>query len=268
MSPASAQEATTAIEVYKVVGMDTLRLHVFYPPSDTSSSRAPAIVFFFGGGWVNGSPEQFFPHARYFASRGMVAISAEYRIKSRHGTTPFESVEDGKSAIRWVRAHAGELGVDPERIVAAGGSAGGQVAAAAGMLDAFDAAGEDLHMSSRPQALVLFNPVIDNGPEGYGYERIGDRYTAFSPLHNVDAQSPPTVLFLGTADALIPVATATRFEALMEGAGVRCDVHLYDEQPHGFFNYRDGDNPYYYHTVREADLFLKSLGYLAGEPTL
>ena len=75
-----------------------------------------AIVFFFGGGWVGGTPKQFFPHCTYLASRGMVAISAEYRVKDRHGVTPLECVLDGKSAVRWVRAHASELGIDPTLI--------------------------------------------------------------------------------------------------------------------------------------------------------
>lgn len=265
---AAAQPTPDERVVYKTVGEDTLRLHVFYPPAHGHTPPAPAMVFFFGGGWVGGSPDQFYPHAHYFASRGLVAISAEYRVRSRHGTTPFESVEDGKSAVRWIRAHAGRLGVDPTRIIAAGGSAGGQVAAAAGTLDAFDAPGEERSVSSRPQALVLFNPVIDNGPGGYGHDRIGDRYPDFSPLHNIDERTPPTILFLGTADALIPVDTAQRYRQAMEDAGVRCDLQLYDDQPHGFFNYRDGTNIYYYRTVRAADLFLKSLGYLTGEPTL
>lgn len=254
--------------VYKIVEDDTLRLHVFYPAAHSRATPAPALVFFFGGGWVTGGPEQFYPHAHYFASRDLVAISAEYRVKSRHGTSPFESVEDGKSAIRWIRAHADTLGVDPERIIAGGGSAGGQVAAATGTLEAFDAPGENLSISSRPQALVLFNPVIDNGPEGYGYDRIGDRYPRFSPIHNIDARTPPTILFLGTADQLVPVATATHYQRLMRRAGVRCEIHLYDEQPHGFFNYRDGQNTYYHQTVRAADRFLNTLGYLTGAPTL
>lgn len=239
-----------------------LRLHVFTPPGHRPTDRRPALIFFFGGAWNKGSPEQFFPHASYFASRGLVAIAAEYRIRSAHGTTPFESLRDAKSAIRWVRAHARELGVDSARIAAGGGSAGGHLAAAAGMLTGFEEPAEDSDISSRPDALVLFNPVVDNGPGGWGYGRIGERYREFSPMHNVRSTAPPTVVFLGTADRLIPVTTIRRFAALMREAGVRCDVHLYEGQEHGFFNYRRGDNPYYEETLRTAEAFLASLGYL------
>ena len=88
------------IVVYKKTEQGELRLHIFNPVGFSSSDSRPVIVFFFGGGWVNGNPEQFFPHSEYLASRGLVAISAEYRVENNHGTSPIECVKDGKSAIR------------------------------------------------------------------------------------------------------------------------------------------------------------------------
>lgn len=254
--------------VYKTVGETVLRLHVFFPPDHQAGDKRAAIVFFFGGGWVGGSPGQFYPHCQYFASRGMVAVSAEYRVKSRHGTSPYECVLDGKSAVRWLRLHASELGIDPRRIAAGGGSAGGHVAAATATLEGFREPAEGREISATPNALVLFNPVFDNGPEGYGYERVKDRWREFSPLHNITGEAPPTIVFLGTKDKLIPVSTAREYRKRMTDAGCRCDLHLYEGQPHGFFNYRDSENPYYNATVYEADKFLASLGYIQGAPTI
>lgn len=251
---------------YKEVGNTKLKLHIFTPKGHTQSDRRPAIVFFFGGGWTDGSPSQFHPHCRYLASRGMVAMSAEYRVKSRNNTTPRECVQDGKSAVRWIRQHAEEMGIDPARIAAGGGSAGGQVAAATGTTRGFEEDGEDLKASSRPDALVLFNPVFDNGPGGYGHSRVKEYWRDFSPMHNIDATTPPTIVFLGTEDELIPVSTAGEYKRLMEEQGRRCDLHLYEGQPHGFFNYSNPDN--YTRTVIQMDRFLASLGYLSGEPTL
>lgn len=111
--------------IYKTVDGVDLKLHLFYPSDSNRSDKMPAIIFFFGGGWNGGSPSQFYPHCKYFASRGMVAMSAEYRVKSVHGTSPRECVKDGKSAIRWIRQHAAQFGIDPNAIVAGGGSAGG-----------------------------------------------------------------------------------------------------------------------------------------------
>ncbi|MDA3923884.1 MAG: alpha/beta hydrolase fold domain-containing protein [Kiritimatiellae bacterium] len=249
--------------VYKTVGDVKLKLHLFNPEGHKAGDNRPAIVFFFGGGWNGGSPSQFYRQSAYLASRGMVAACAEYRVKSRNKTTPAECVKDGKSAVRWMRSHAEELGINPEKLAAGGGSAGGHVAAATGNVKGFEEDGEDLSVSSRANALVLFNPVYDNSSKGYGYDRVKDYWKEFSPINNIDAKSPPTVVFLGTKDKLIPVATANNFKALMEKAGVRSDLHLYKDQPHGFFN-----KAKYFETLLEADKFLTSLGYLKGEPTL
>ena len=107
--------------VFKSIGEVSLKLYVFNPPDHKASDARPALVLFFGGGWMHGDPSQFAKHAAYFASRGMVVVLPEYRTKEAHGTTPFECIADGKSAVRWVRAHATELGIDPQRIAAGGG---------------------------------------------------------------------------------------------------------------------------------------------------
>ncbi len=255
-------------ELYKTVGDVKLYLHIITPEGFSVSDKRPAIVFFFGGGWNGGSPTQFGQHCRYLASRGMVAISADYRVKSRNGTTPRECVQDGRSAVRWIRANAARLGIDPERIAAGGGSAGGHVAAATGTLDGLDEPGEDTSVSAKPNALVLFNPVYDNGPDGYGYERVKDYYKEISPLDNIKPGVPPTIVFLGTEDKLIPVSTANKYEAKMKAAGNRCETHLYEGEGHGFFNYGRGDAQLYRDTVEKMDRFLASLGYLEGEPTI
>ena len=260
--------AGTETELYKTVGDVKLYLHVVKPDGFKASDKRPAIVFFFGGGWNGGSPKQFEQHCRYLASRGMVAMAADYRVKSRNGTSPRECVQDGKSAVRWIRANAAGLGIDPERLAAGGGSAGGHVAAATGTLEGLDEPGEDTSVSAKPNALVLFNPVYDNGPDGYGYDRVRDYYREISPLDNIKPGAPPTIVFLGTEDKLIPVATAEKYEAKMEAVGSRCDTHLYEGQPHGFFNYGRGDGRCYTDTVYKMDKFLASLGYLEGEPTI
>ena len=252
--------------MFKEVDSTSLYLYIDYPPDFDDSNTYPAIVFFFGGGWTGGTPEQFSQHAKYFSKRGMVCFRADYRVKSRQGTTPFESLKDAKSAMRYVRAHAGELGVDPHKIVASGGSAGGYLAAATAMIDSYNEEGEELSTSCIPDALVLFNPVIDNGPGGYGFERIGEAYRVFSPLHNIRRGAPPTVLFLGTEDRLIPVETVQYYKKVMEKVGSRCDLFLYEGEAHGFFNYGQFDN--YQKTVAEANQFLISLGYLYENPVI
>ncbi len=245
-----------------------LHLQAFAPPGYKRTDGRAAIVFFFGGGWVNGGPDQFYPHCEYFASRGMLAMSAEYRVKDKHGTTPFECVADGKSAVRYIRANAAVLGVDPGRIVAGGGSAGGHVAAGTGTLNGFDTEGEDTTISSVPNAMVLFNPVINCGPAGWGHEQVRQRYREISPAHNVHTGVPPAILCHGTADMTVPFANVEGFQQAMTTAGNRCELVPFEGAGHGFFNYKRGDGTAYTRTVRAAEKFLASLGFLAGEPTI
>jgi len=245
-----------------------LRLHAFFPEGHQASDKRPAIVFFFGGGWTGGSPSQFYPQAAYLASRGMVALAAEYRVEKQHGTPPKACVADGKSAVRYVRAHAGELGVDPKRVAAGGGSAGGHVAAATATVQGFDDPDDDTAASAVPDALVLFNPVYDNGPDGYGHDRLGDEWRQLSPAHNIRKGIPPAIVFLGTEDNLIPVATAKAFQAAMRGVHSRSELVLFEGEGHGFFNFGRGGNVAYAKTVRAMDAFLASLGWLEGKPTI
>lgn len=258
--------ATPATHVYKKVGDRELKLTLVNPPDWKATDQRPALVFFHGGGWVSGAPTQFTSQSEYLATRGLVCIQIQYRLLDKNGKEPpANCVQDAKSAMRWVRSHATELGIDPQRIGAGGGSAGGHLAAFAGLVEGQDDPHDDLKISPKANALLLFNPVFDNGPDqGWGTARVGDRFKEFSPAHNISSDDPPAIVFLGTQDKLIPVAVVERFKTNMEKAGVRCDVHFYEGKDHGFFN-KDPDKTM---TLIEADKFLTSLGWLKGEPTL
>lgn len=247
---------------YKQVDSTKLYLKIIRPEKSDSISTFPAMVFFFGGGWIGGDKSQFESQANYLAKRGIVCFLADYRTRSKNNTTPFDCLKDAKSAIRFIRKNASKFNIDPSKIIASGGSAGGQLAAATALINGFNEKTDDLSISCVPDALVLFNPVIDNGPGGYGYERISDAYKAFSPLHNIKKEAPPTIIFLGTKDKYIPVATAEYYKTVMEKVGSRCDLKIYEGQGHGFFNYKKRKPENYIGTLRETDKFLQSLGYL------
>ncbi len=261
-------------EVYKEIGDVKLSLSIFEPAAGSKTAR-PAIVFFFGGGWTNGNPKQFEQHCRHLASRGMVAITADYRVASRHQVKVTACVADAKSAIRWVRENAERLGIDPDRIAAGGGSAGGHLAAAAATLPMFDEPTENRQVSSVPNALVLFNPALVLAPfEGIALEdfesrvpaeRLGADPVKLSPVHHVKKGAPPAIIFHGRADTTVPYSTAQGFTRVMQTAGNRCELAGFDGQAHGFFNYGRGDGTGYRATVAAMDAFLVSLGYLPRE---
>jgi acetyl esterase/lipase len=261
--PTSLEGATP--HAYKAVSGTELRLHVFTSQSGKSTSK-PAVVFFFGGGWTTGTVTQFVPQAKHLAARGMVAVVADYRVFGRHQTSPFEAVADAKSAIRWVRGHAPELGVDPSRIVASGGSAGGHLALSAATLDGFDEPGENTKVSSEPNALVLFNPAVDTSGDTPPIlvQRFAGRGRELSPQHHLRRGLPPTLILHGKADTTVPYPDVERFCADSRARGNSCELIGYDGAPHGFFNPGRGGT-WHSDTLREMDSFLTRLGYLAPD---
>lgn len=259
-------EATIKNEevVFKKTSQGDLSLHVFYPEGWTAKDKRPVIVFFFGGGWKNGSYTQFVPQSEYFASRGIVAISADYRIESKHKTTPDIAVEDAKSAIRYLRHHAGKFGIDPDKIIASGGSAGGHLAACTAVIEGFNAK-DDPKASAKPNALVLFNPALNltliEGRTIAGANG-SDIAKAISPTLFLGKDTPPAVIFFGTSDKMMN--QGQEYIKKAKELGVRAEMYSAAEQPHGFFN----RSPWCEATTEQADRFLTSLGYLKGDPKI
>lgn len=266
VSQVSAQDqfVPDTILCYKTTNEGKLMFDVFMPPNHKSTDKRPVIVFFFGGGWVNGTTRQYYQQAKYFSEKGFVAISADYRVATKHKTTPFECVSDGKSAIRWVREHSDQLGIDTNKVIAAGGSAGGHVAACAAMITGYETEGENTTISSVPNAMILFNPVLDTGEKGYGIEKVGvDRKDEISPVAHVRKGLPPVIIFHGTADKTVPFENAERFTKRMQAAGNICELVPFPGKDHGFFNgsfFRPKANEEDYNAVLESTMrFLNKL---------
>jgi acetyl esterase/lipase len=256
--------------VYKRVGGKDLKLWVFSPRDMKGSDQRPGIVFFSGGGWRNQNPEQFAPQARYLASKGMIAVVADYRVSRVDNSGAYNGVTDAKSAIRWLREHAGELHIKRKALAAGGASAGGHLALSAAVLDGFDEPGEDQKVSSRPDALVLFNPPPKTFPDPEDVLTpqlkqiaawLGPRARDISPIHHLAKNLPPTIIFHGKNDSLVPYAAVEAFCKKANDLDNRCTLVGYDGADHGFFN--PGPNmKWYYETLSEAEKFLRSVGYI------
>jgi acetyl esterase/lipase len=257
----NSDKVQTKTFVYKETPQAKLEIVVHYPPGWKAEDKRPAIVFFFGGGWTGGNIKQFETQANYLAGRGMVTARADYRVKGKHGVTPDKCVQDCKSAVRWLRKNAAMQGIDPQRIAAGGGSAGGHTAIASFTTEGLEPEGEDSAISSKPNLLVLFNPALDTSQF---VDKVGNAEMAkkISPVHNLTKEVPPAVIFFGTDDKLLE--GAQDFMVKAKKLGLKAELYLAEGQKHGFFN----KSPWNEATLAQADRFLAKYGYLKGEPTL
>lgn len=246
---------------YKKIGNILLTMKVYYPKDFTREKLYPVIVLFHGGGWENGSMDQLKPQALELVARGMVAITPEYRLKAKHGTSPYESVKDACSAIRFIRDSALVWSLNLHKIAVCGASAGGHLAAATDFIQLNDVDNKS-SSSPKPDLLILFNPVINNGPGNYGFKFFGDDYKAISPFHNIKAGGAPTLILSGTKDNLVSPGVLQEYQTVMKQYGNECKLLLYEGQGHGFFNYKKEGNKYYTETLTELIAFLKQHGYL------
>ena len=242
-------------QIYKTVGKDKLELYVSAPKGHKADAKVPAIVLFHGGGFSKGSPDSFLQHAEYLSNRGMVAIRVRYRLTSTPGVEVTDCIEDAISAMRWVRANAGKLGVDPDRIAAGGGSAGGYLSGATLMIDFINAKTDPPNVSAKPNALVLFSSAFgghdkDGSPDPRNTDGKGILKNYIKP------DQPPMMNFFGTEDPLYPVARD--FMEAYRKAGNSCELVTYEGAPHSFFMH--GKYPDL--TLDETDKFLTGLGWL------
>ncbi len=290
-SQATALEGATA-HVYRDDGVAALQLYILEPPAtlrsqqpDPGDRRArrrskkrqnaasgqsnrgrPVIVFFFGGDWREGSVDQFLPHARYLAERGMVSVLADYRVRDRHGTTPHDAVRDAKAAIRWLRSRADQLAIDPDRIAAGGAASGAHLAVCTALVEGTNHEDDDLALSAHPNVLFLWSPPVDLDGYRTGPVSVLSDALAISPLHHIRPGAPPTVIFHGTADHLVPYEQVVGFVHRMKEAGNRAELMGFEGRPHTFFERDHDSGRTFVLTLEAVDRFLVALGWITGSP--
>lgn len=230
--------------VYGSGGGRDLRCDVYRPPPSAPVTRA-AVVLVHGGSWRGGDRTQLRRYGWRLGRAGYVCVAIEYRLIPETHFPGF--LEDVKAAIRWVRANASALGVDPARIGIPGNSAGGHLALlAAGTPDVPELEGDGGNpgVSSAVQACVsvygpsVFHvdvPLRGSRPVARISEEISDAVAqTASPAHWVSPSFPPTMLLHGKADELVPVAASEVMHEALTAAGVPAELHLFPDQPHGF----------------------------------
>ncbi|MFI3282558.1 MAG: GDSL-type esterase/lipase family protein [Rikenellaceae bacterium] len=253
---------------YKITPQRELQLYIFYPEDQQNGKNRPVVISFFGGGWAGGNPNQFFDQSEYFASLGMVGISVDYRLIGTDNTTPFESVMDAKSAVRWVRKNRKMLGIDPNKIVTSGGSAGGHIALCTAIIEGVED-DKNLKIFSAPNAMILFNPVLNTTEQGYGADKLVGRETELSPVHHVRPNLPPMLIMHGTRDTTVPYQNAVDFCSAMAREGNDCRLVSAFGENHGFFNSPEfrtscGERNYR-RCMYESVKFLSDIGFISEE---
>jgi acetyl esterase/lipase len=243
---------------YKTVDSRELQLHVFEPEGHRVTDQRACFLIIHGGGWSQGQPRGFYPYAIYFAKQGMVGVSLEYRLLRKGAETVADCAKDARSAIRWLRMHATELGIDPNKIVVSGASAGGHLAAGTALFDGVDEADEDVRISSVPNAVVLYYAVLSTS-NTYGRKWCGEKWEHLSPLHRVKSGLPPTIIFHGSADMAAPFADARAFCEAMRKAGNRCELVAHEGGKHGYFL---ASQALFDEVLQKTAVFLRSLGFL------
>ncbi len=254
----------TRVVVYKTTPQKPLHLHVFEPEGFQKTDKRAAFVTIHGGGWRGGQPARMYPFADHFAKLGMIGISVEYRLAAREpkegALTPFDCVRDVRSAMRFLKKNAADFGIEPERIVVSGGSAGGHLAAATALFKDVDDPADDASISPAPCAMVLLFPVIDTSKEiGYGHDLLGERWKELDPNSHVRAGLPPCLIFHGTGDTVTPFIGAENFFHAMLAAGNLCELVVNEGGRHGYLMF---EKEPFEETLAGTETFLRAQGVL------
>lgn len=243
--------------IYQVEEGVELVAHCFFPPEHDPSMEKPAIVFFHGGLWDVSMPTQFAPHCLHFASRDMVAVTVEYRVASKHHATPDDSLEDAQMAMLWLRHNHASLGVDPNRIIAAGAASGAHMALSLAMLpEVLEVDG----FSARPLGVIALSAIVNTGKKGAEHARFPDSKKAhkLSPSNNIRKGLPSTLIIHGKADTIVPHAEVAKFARLMKRKKNPCEFIDFEAVNHSFFNFNVSPR-HFELTLNSMDAFAVSL---------
>ena len=229
-----AAEKPDQVITYKHASGTNLNLFILKPKA--GGDLPPGLLYFHGGGWNNGSAERSLGFLKHFRDAGFVCASVEYRCRDTHGgTTPMDATRDARSALRAFVAQAQELGFDPNKLVVAGGSAGGHLACMTALGDGLGEPDEEKTPAPHVAALLLWNPVVDTTDNGYGgKKRFGELTEKYSPVHLLKTNSPPVLVQHGDADQTVPYENAQRFIATAEKLGITCKLVTYPGAKHSF----------------------------------
>ena len=249
--------------IYKHSADKPREMEIYFPEDhDPTKSKVPGLILFHGGAWGGGSLSQFRTACHYFARRGLVCATVNYRMLNKAETASLPvgetrkrvCITDAKSAIRWFKQNANELGIDPKRVITGGGSAGGHICVLATTNPGLNDPADSKDVDTSVAAYLLFNPA-------FALDDVKD--AEVDVCKYLTKEMAPAIVFFGTDDSW-KKGWDIAYEKLNLLGNTQIDVRIGDGQKHGFFN----DEPWKTVTLIAADRFLVKQGLLTGEPTL
>jgi len=242
---------------YCTVEETQLIAHCFFPQGHQTADSRPAIIFFHGGMWDVSMATQFAPHAMHFASRGMVAVIVQYRVSSVSNATAEDAIEDAENAMLWLKNNHTELGLDPNRITAAGAASGAHMALMLAMNNETEASET---YSPRPLGVIALSAIADTTKKGVGMKRFIDskNATLFSPTKLVRKGLCPMLLIHGKADTIVPHQHIVKFAKAMSRKKNKCELIEYAGMNHSFFNF-NVSSKHFELSLNAMDAFLVNL---------
>jgi acetyl esterase/lipase len=217
--------------------LEIIRDLVFDSQVDPHTLR-PAALLIHGGGWESGDRTELRSLSYWLARTGFVPIAIDYRLTSQGHTWPAQA-EDAEQAMFWIREHAEALGIDPQRVVVIGSSAGGHLAGWLATHHQVNARGT----SSQPNRVVsLWGPWnLSTSRAGTNLEgqRLIDKLMGgldprvASPELSISAATVPALFIQGSVDTLVPPSQATSACAVLRQSGSACELLMLDGEGHG-----------------------------------
>ncbi len=228
--------------VYKTIDSTELKLDIYYSKNITED--APLLIFIHGGGWKKGNKHDYLRYLVDFAQKGYVTATVQYRFTDK-AKFPAQLL-DIRTAIKWLKEHADEYHIDNKNIAVIGGSAGGHLAMMAGYTSDVSEFNEEIDslVSYEVQAVVdLYGPAdltteyarehsSIKGFIGKKYDEAPEIYAKASPITYITKDDPPTLIFQGTLDELVPVSQSDSLKSRLDKAGVTAEYHRLEGWPH------------------------------------
>lgn len=261
--------------VYKRINNKSLKILMKKPRDWSVDDKRTAVIWIHGGGWQRGEAEMFLPHMEYFSKRGAVAFSIEYTLAEQNGCTVEDCLQDCIDGVTYLKDKALSFGIDTEKFVVGGDSAGGHLANCIGTPGIYSFGKRE---KTTVNCVINCNGIIDmtmkwksalyynddsHSISTEDWRNQYDRCRGLSPIFNITKNNSPMLILHGLEDRVVEPEEAMRYFYALKSQGVEVEIDLIPGVEHAFilFNY-NLDNERVFKILQSVDRYLVSRGLL------